>query len=414
MTERRPTDSGDGVAGRPLAGIRVCDLSQNLAGPFCTQILADLGAEVVKVEPPGGDLGRTWGPPFWGDDATLFLSANRGKRSLILDLGSEEGRQVLHRLASTCDVFVQAFRPGVAERLQIDEASIRDVRPDVIYLALSAYGQEGPLSAQPGYDPLMQAFAGIMSVTGQPGGPPTRVGGSVIDFGTGMWSAIAILAALRERDRTGRGTSLQTALMDTALAWVSYHMMGYLATGVVPTAMGTGLTSIVPYRAFETSDGHVMITAGNDAIFERLASALDAEELSLDERFRTNPDRVAHRQELDALVEERTRRFTSEELLDRMHRHRVPASPIRRMSEVVDDPQVAAAGMVPHAPHPSLPDYRDVSLPLRWDGARPRAAEAPPPAGAHSREILTDLGFGPGEVQRLVDTGTVEDGLSSD
>ncbi|MDH3272788.1 MAG: CoA transferase, partial [Gemmatimonadota bacterium] len=245
----------------PLDGIRVCDVTQNLAGPFCGQILADLGADVIKVEPPGGDLGRAWGPPFWGDDSTLFLSANRGKRSIGLDLKTDLGMDVLRRLAERCDVFVQASRPSAARRLGIDYDGVRAWREDVIHLSISAYGLEGPMSEQPGYDPLMQAYAGIMSVTGEPDGAPTRVGGSVVDFGTGMWAAISVLAALRVRDATGEGAALEATLMDTALAWVSYHTMGYLATGAVPGPMGSALGSIAPYRAFETSDGHVMIAA---------------------------------------------------------------------------------------------------------------------------------------------------------
>ena len=270
---------------QPLAGVRVCDLTQNLAGPYCTQILADLGATVIKVEPPGGDLARAWGPPFWGEGSALYLSANRGKRSLVLDLKSERGMGVLRRLAASCDVFVQATRPAAAERLGVDYASIREVRPDVVYMGISAYGTEGPLKDQPGYDPLMQAYSGIMGLTGHPGSPPTRVGGAVVDYGTGMWAATAVLAGLRHRDATGEGVELGAALLDTALVWVSYHIAGYLGTGGLPEPMGSGLASIAPYQAFPTRDGHVMILAGNDTLFRRLCAALEAPELAADPRF---------------------------------------------------------------------------------------------------------------------------------
>ena len=206
-------------------------MTQNLAGPLCAQILGDLGADVIKVEAPGGDPGRAWGPPFWGTDSTLFLSANRNKRSIILDLKSPEGRGILHRIAKESDVLVQSARFGVPEQLEYDYETIRALREDIIYMAISAYGDRGPMRELPGYDPLMQAFSGIMSVTGNPGAPPSRVGGSVVDFGTGMWSTIAILSALRTRDATGEGAKLDAALLDTAVGWVSYHMMGYLATG---------------------------------------------------------------------------------------------------------------------------------------------------------------------------------------
>lgn len=392
----------------PLRDIRVCDVTQNLAGPFCAQILADLGATVVKVEPPGGDLGRRWGPPFWGEDSTLFLSANRGKRSIVLDLKSDEGMGVLRRLAQSCDVFVQASRPEAAARLGIDYASIREWREDVVHLSISAYGQEGPMRDQPGYDPLMQAYAGIMSVTGHPGGPPTRVGGSVVDFGTGMWSVIAILAALRSRDATGEGAALETTLMDTAFAWVSYHTMGYLATGREPGPMGSALGSIAPYRAFRTTDGHVMVAAGNDAIFLRLCEALDLDAAGADPRFATNADRVHQRDALDALIEAVTETLSTDELLERMRSHSVPASAIQSIAEVADDPQIAVSGMLDPLPHTRSDDYRDVSLPLRVDGSRPRGRRPPPTPGEHTREVLAELGYGEEEIKALLEQGIAE------
>lgn len=392
---------------RPLSDIRVCDLTQNLAGPFCSQILGDLGAEIIKVEPPGGDPARAWGPPFWGRDSTLFLSANRNKRSIVLDLKTGEGRDVLHRIAAGSDVLLQSARLGVAERLGYDYPTIRELREDVIHMSITAYGRTGPLKEAPGYDPLIQAFAGIMSVTGHPEGLPARVGGSVVDFGTGMWAAIAILSALRTRDETGRGAELETALLDTAVGWVSYHLMGYLATGDVPGAMGSGLGSIVPYQAFPTADGRVMIAGGNDAIFRRLCDALDVSELADDPRFRTNPDRVEHREQLIPLLEERTAELDSEELVERMHRHSVPCSPIQDMAEVARDPQVEAAGLLSSRPHPEVEDYRDIAVPLRVDGERPRG-EAPPPApGQHTGELLEELGYRAEEVERLIERGAV-------
>ncbi|NNF14220.1 MAG: CoA transferase [Gemmatimonadetes bacterium] len=392
----------------PLAGIRVCDVTQNLAGPFCGQILADLGADVVKIEPPGGDLGRAWGPPFWGGDSTLFLAANRGKRSIVLDLKADEGMDVLRALVQRSDVFVHASRPAAAERLGIDYPSVRSWKEDIIHLSISAYGRDGPMKDQPGYDPLMQAYAGIMSVTGQPGGPPTRVGGSVVDFGTGMWSAIAILAALRHRDATGEGAALETSLMDTSLAWVSYHTMGYLATGKEPGPMGSALGSIAPYRAFATTDGHVMIAAGNDAIFRRLCDALGLDGVADDPRFSSNADRVQNRDVVDAVVEAATAALSTTDLLERLSTASVPASAIRGIAEVADDEQVAVVEMLPAHPHHRSDAYRDVALPLRVDGARPRGGTPPPLVGEHTEDVLAELGYSAKTVAELMARGIVE------
>jgi crotonobetainyl-CoA:carnitine CoA-transferase CaiB-like acyl-CoA transferase len=388
-----------------LHDIRVCDLTQNLAGPLCAQILGDLGADVIKVEAPGGDPGRAWGPPFWGADSTLFLSANRNKRSIILDLKTPEGRGILHRIAGESDVLVQSARFGVPERLEYDYESIRALREDIIYMSISAYGDRGPMREFPGYDPLMQAFSGIMSVTGNPGAPPARVGGSVVDFGTGMWATIAILDALRTRDATGRGAKLDAALLDTAVGWVSYHMMGYFATGQVPGPMGSAMDSIVPYQAFQTADGSVMISGGSDRIFVRLCDALGLSELAEDARFLTNPDRVANRVELSDLIESRTKGHSTEDLLELMHEHAVPCSPIQNMAEVAADPQVAEAGLLPMAFHPDISNYQDVALPLRVDGERPRGVRPPPRAGEHTSEILAETGYTEEEVRGFIEGG---------
>ena len=388
-----------------LHDVRVCDLTQNLAGPLCAQILGDLGADIIKVEAPGGDPGRAWGPPFWGSDSTLFLSANRNKRSVILDLKNPEGQGILHRIARESDVLIQSARFGVPERLGYDYESIRALRDDVIYMSISAYGDRGPMRELPGYDPLMQAFSGIMSVTGNQGAPPARVGGSVVDFGTGMWSTIAILSALRTRDATGRGAKLDAALLDTAVGWVAYHMIGYFATGDVPGPMGSAMDSIVPYQAFQTGDGSVMISGGSDRIFVRLCDALGLGELGTDSRFLTNPDRVLNRDELSELLENQTKNHSTEDLLELMHDHAVPCSPIQNMAEVAAHPQVAEAGLLPMAAHPEVSNYRDVALPLRVDGERPRGVRPPPGAGEHTSEILAELGYSEEEVHGFLERG---------
>lgn len=383
------------------------DLTQNLAGPYCTQILGDLGAEVVKIEPPQGDAARAWGPPFWGGESPLFLSANRNKRSICLDLKSDRGREIVWKLIDGADVFVQSLRAGVVEELGLDYESVKARRLEIIYVSVTAYGPFGPLKDLPGYDPLMQAYSGIMSVTGHAETGPARVGGSVVDFGTGMWGALGVLAALRRRSETGEGCHVTTALLDTALGWISYHLMGHLADGRVPGPMGSGFRMIAPYGAFPTRDGQLMIAAGSDALFGRLCAALELPELVDDPRYDSNPVRVANQDELLAVLAAATRRHTSQGLWNLLGEHAVPAAPIQDMAAVTKDLQVEASGMLPRVDHPQIPDYRDVAIPLRWDGERPRTRSVPPRAGEHTREVMAELGYGPGEIEKLLGEGVV-------
>ena len=372
----------------PLAGVRVTDLSQNLAGPYATQILADLGADVIKVEPPGGDPARRWGPPFVDGQSPLFLCANRGKRSIVLDLKTDAGREALRRLAASSRVFVQAFRTGVAESLGFGYDAVRSIRDDVVYVSVTAFGQTGPRRDEPGYDPLMQAFGGIMSVTGEPGGEPVRVGTSVVDFGTGVWTALGVLAALARTPPAARHVS--TALLDTTVALMAYHLQGHLATDAVPGPMGSGLGMIAPYEAFRTADGRVMIAAANDAIFGRLCGALDLRGLLDDPRFADNPGRVEHRDALRDRLLAMTTSMTSEDLLERLRAAAVPCAPIQDVADVARDTQVAASGMLAAMPAAGA-GYYDVATPIRWDGARPAGARPPPRPGEHTDEILAEL-----------------------
>jgi crotonobetainyl-CoA:carnitine CoA-transferase CaiB-like acyl-CoA transferase len=378
---------------QPLAGVSVVDLSQNLAGPFATQILADLGADVIKVEPPGGDSARAWGPPFQGGESPLFLCANRNKRSVVLDLDDPVHQEALRRLTRRADVFVQAFRAGVIERLGFGYDAVAAGNPALIYVSVTAFGTEGPLQYDPGYDPLMQAYAGLMSVTGHPDGAPTRAGTSLVDMGTGMWTALAVMAALHRRERDGRGAHVTASLLDTAVAWMAYHLQGYFGTGEVPGPMGSGLGMIAPYEAFPTKDGHVMIAAGNDAIFRRLCHALDLPDLCADARFATNADRVAHRAALSALVAERTRSEETSGVVGRLRGAAVPCAPIHDVGQVAGDEQVRASGMLRSVPDALVPGYVDVAMPVRWNGERPSARTSPPRLGEHTEEVLTELGL---------------------
>lgn len=393
----------------PLAGILVADLTQNVAGPTCTQILGDMGAEVVKVERPGrGDDARAWAPPYWGPESATFMAVNRSKRSLAVDMKKAEGRAVLERLIARADVLVQSLRAGAIEELGLDWERARLINARLVYCSVTAFGTEGPLSDRPGYDPLMQALGGIMSVNGHPGQPPARVPVSIVDMGTGMWAAIAILGALRERDRTGRGANVTTALYETALAWGAFQMNQFLGTGEVPQPQGSGTAMICPYEAFPTRDAWVMIAAGSDALFAKACEALGVPGMPRDPRFKDNPTRVAHRGEVFEALSAVTRAFTSADVLDRLQRAGVPSAPILTLDKVAVAPQTEASGMLIPAKHPRIPDYRAIGLPIRWDGERPAVSRVPPLLGEHTAEVLVELGYDEAAIKELASRHVIQ------
>jgi crotonobetainyl-CoA:carnitine CoA-transferase CaiB-like acyl-CoA transferase len=394
--------------GLPLEGVVVADLTQNVAGPFCTQILGDMGADVVKIERPGrGDDARAWAPPWWGDESATFLALNRNKKSLALDLKRPGGLEVLRRLVGRSAVFVQSLRAGVARGYGLDFAGAAALNPRLVYCAITAFGTRGPLADQPGYDPLMQAYSGLMSVNGHPGQEPARVGTSLVDMGTGMWAALGIVAALRERDATGRAVEVSTALFDTALMWMSYHLAGYFGAGAVPRPAGSGTPMIVPYQAFPAADGFVMIAAGSDALFARLAAALGVPALAEDPRFRDNPSRVAHREPCVAAIAALTRARKRDDLLATLRAAGVPAAPILDVAAVAAEPHTQASGALVAAPHPRLPDYRGVALPIAWNGRRPDVRRVPPRVGEHTADVLTWLGYTLDDVRTLTAQGVI-------
>jgi formyl-CoA transferase/CoA:oxalate CoA-transferase len=393
----------------PLEGILIADLTQNVAGPFCTQTLGDMGAEVVKVERPGqGDDARAWAPPWWGGESAVFMAMNRNKKSLALDLKKAGGLEVLRRLVARADVFVQSLRAGAVSELGLDFAGATRLNSRLVYCSITAYGARGPLAGLPGYDPLMQAYGGLMSVNGHPGQEPARVGTSIVDMGTGMWAALGIMAALRQRDATGRAVEVTTALFETALMWVSYHAMGYLGSGEVPQPQGSGTAMIAPYQAFPTADGYAMIAAGSDALFRRLADALGAPGLGADPRFADNPARVRNRAALVEAIAASTRALKTSDLLERLRAAGVPSAPILTVDRVLEEPQTAASGILMAAPHPRLPDYRAVGLPIRWDRHRPGVRRVPPLLGEHSADVLTWLGYTLDDVRNLQTRGVVQ------
>jgi crotonobetainyl-CoA:carnitine CoA-transferase CaiB-like acyl-CoA transferase len=398
----------------PLSGTKVVDVTTSIAGPYCAEILAALGAEVVKVERPDtGDDGRAWGPPFWNGESAMFLSVNAGKRSLAVSLADERGREIVLRLADGADVFVQSLRPGLAERMGLGAEVIRARNPRLVYCSLGAYGRVGPLSHEPGYDALMQAAGGLISMTGEPGRPGVRVGSSLIDMGTGMWSALGIVAALLDRERTGEGALVDTSLYETALSYIGYHLVGYLADGTVPTGQGTVFPMVAPYQVFPTRDGELMIAGGNDRLFSLVCDVLDMSELVSDARFLTNPDRVRNREELVTLLSARLREQDTTDWQEQLTAAGVPAAPVADVADIVHSPQTAALEMIQAVPHPRIPQLRLAPLPLSFDGERAQHRSSPPLVGEHTADVLTELGYSEGEIGSLATDGVIRLGESA-
>jgi crotonobetainyl-CoA:carnitine CoA-transferase CaiB-like acyl-CoA transferase len=373
---------------KPLAGITVVEIGHSVAAPYAGLILSELGAEVIKVEnPKGGDYARGWGPPFWNGTASAFHGLNRGKSGITVNFSDPEEAGRLRRLIlDRADAVIQNLRAGVMQGYGLGAAELTAQKPSLIYCDLGAFGESGPMSSKPGYDPLMQAFAGIMSVTGEGGDrPPVRVGVSIVDMGSGMWATIGILAALFERTRTGRGGAVATSLYETALAWMTVPLAGYAANGEVRRPHGSGTAEIAPYQCFPTRGGWLMIAAGNDNLYRRLCATLGRPELGEDARFLSNGDRVVNRGVLVPMIEEITRTWDIEELMAALDKAGIPNAPLQNVAQVTDHPQTQAVGILQKGPEGAL---ATVGLPLAFDGQRSSYERAAPELGEHNEAVL--------------------------
>ena len=370
---------------QPLAGIKVVELAQNLAGPFTGDILAQLGADVIKVERPGGDDARGWGPPVHDDTATTFLAVNKGKRSITLDLKDGPSLAWLKRFIGTCDVVVQNLRPGAVEDLGLGANEMCVANPRLVYASLSAFGSKGPKAMDPGYEPILQGFSGMMMMNGEDGGPPTRVGMQVLDLGTGLWAALGVLAALNRRHLTGKGGTVDASLLETALGWMSCHFAGYSVTGNNPRRHLSGNPNTVVFQAFATATKPIMIAAANNRLFARLGDVLGHPGLGSDERFATNRLRFANKAALLAIIEPVLRSKPAEHWIAMLEAAKVPCGPINDMRSMDAEAQVQALGIIE-----ALPDrpVRAVRLPISIDGERPKSARSVPAAGEHTGEVV--------------------------
>ncbi|GAA3573015.1 CaiB/BaiF CoA-transferase family protein [Amycolatopsis ultiminotia] len=385
---------------RPLDGIQVVDLSRILAGPYCTQYLGEMGAEVVKVEPPGhGDDTRLWGPPFVGDgeEAVYFLAANRNKRGIVLDLKTEPGREVVRRLVARADVLVENYRPGTLERWGLSYAELAELNPRLIHVSITGFGQTGRYRDRPGYDLVAQALGGVMGLTGEPDGAPAKVGLPVADLNAGTWAIIGVLMALQARHTTGRGQYLDVSLLDAQLAWHVYAAGASFYDQPRPRRMGSAHPSIVPYQAYHTADGWLIVAAGSEKLWRALCRVLDLD-IAEDPKFVTNAARAANRDELNAQLGEVFLTRTAADWMKALDEASIPAAPINDIDDVYADPWAAERDQVVRLPHPTVGTYLGTGFPVKASETQPRPTSAPPTLGQHTAEVLAELGYSAEEI----------------
>jgi crotonobetainyl-CoA:carnitine CoA-transferase CaiB-like acyl-CoA transferase len=393
----------------PLDGLVVLDLTRVLSGPYCTMMLADLGARVIKIEQPGrGDDTRAWGPPFAGSESAYFLSINRNKESVTLNLKNERGRDLVTRLLERADVLIENFRPGAMARLGLDYNQVSSRWPRLVYCSISGFGQAGPRRDEPGYDAVAQAEGGLMNITGPGDGPPFRLGVAVADIVTGMFAAQGITAALLARERTGRGQFVDIAMLDSTVALLTYQASSYFATGISPVRMGNRHPSIVPYENFAASDGDFMLSVGNDAIWQSFCRVTGLDDLAHDPRFVTNAARVEHYDDLKPVLDERLRTRPRHEWIAALLAAGVPCGAVRNAGEVLSDPQLEHRDMIASVEHATQGRLKVLGSPLKLSATPSSVREAPPTLGQHTESVLSrDLGLSRQEIEGLRAAGVI-------
>ena len=402
----------------PLDGLKVFDLTRVLAGPHCTQILGDLGAEVIKIERPGaGDDTRNFAPPYLKDDtgadtaeSAYYAGANRNKRSVTLNLGDPEGQALARRMLMQCDILVENFKTGTLARYGLAWDDLKDEHPGLIFCSVTGFGQTGPYAERPAYDALIQAMGGVMSLTGDPAGAPMKVGVSIADLMAGMYATVGILAAVRQKMLTGKGQYIDVAMLDTHVAWLANQGMNYLATGTNPQRLGNDHPNIVPYQVMPTADGHIMLSVGNDATFERFCKVAGCEQLLDDPRFRTNVERVRNRQHTTEVLNGITRARPSAWWVENLEKNKIGVGPINTLEQVFSDPHVLARGMVLEMAHPATgkAPAKLIANPIKFSDTPPTYRRPPPLLGQHTDEVLSELlAMTPDEIAKLKDKGVV-------
>lgn len=401
----------------PLDGLKVFDLTRVLAGPHCTQLLGDLGAEVIKIERPGaGDDTRGFAPPYQRDDkgeetseSAYFTGANRNKRSITINLSSPEGQALARKLMADCDILVENFKTGTLERYGLGYEQLKSEFPRLIYCSITGFGQTGPYAPRPGYDGLIQAMGGVMGLTGVPDGEPMKVGVPIGDLMAGMYAAVGILAAVRHQSETGKGQFIDIGMLDTHVGWLANQGMNYLATGENPERLGNQHPNIVPYQVMPTADGYIVLSVGNDPTFERFCKVASCEELLSDDRFKTNADRVSNRDHVTETLNEILRKHPSAWWLERLEAEKIGCGPINTLEQVFDDPHVKAREMVIEMDHPATGSapLKLIANPIKFSETPPTYRQAPPMLGQHTDDILDEAGLSADEIAKLKDDGTI-------